>query len=150
LKKLNLPVYSFRIRKLNEKEQIFDEIRKRFVALTPEEWVRQNFIKYLRTEKQYPASLISIERGLKLYKRRKRTDAVIFNNYGKPLLIVECKAPEVMIDQEVFDQIVRYNMALNVKYLVLTNGIFHYSCIIDYDLHTYNFLKEIPTYQDLK
>jgi hypothetical protein len=149
LKKLNLPEYSFRIRKLNDKEQIFDEIRKRFVALTPEEWVRQNFIKYLVTEKQYPASLIAVEGALKLYKRRKRTDVVIYNNLGKPLLIVECKAPEVMINQEVFDQIVRYNMALDVKYLILTNGINHYSCVIDHKHQNYNFIKEFPSYKEL-
>ena len=147
--KLNLPEYSFRIRDLNSKRQIFDEVRKRFVALTPEEWVRQNFLKYLLAEKKYPQSLISVEGGLKLFKRKKRTDIVVYNNLGKPLLIVECKAPDVVIDQNVFDQIVRYNMALQVKYLILTNGLNHYSCSIDYSRKTYNFLKEIPDYPEL-
>jgi type I site-specific restriction endonuclease len=150
LKKLNLPEYAFRIRELDSKRQIFDESRKRFVALTPEEWVRQNFLQYLITEKQYPRSLISVEGGLKLYKRKKRTDIVVYDNQGKALLIVECKAPEVRIDQNVFDQIVRYNMALQVNYLILTNGLNHYSCAIDYVNQNYRFLKEIPAYTDLK
>lgn len=150
MKKLNLPEYSFRIRDLDSKKQIFDVVRKRFVALTPEEWVRQNFLKYLMTEKKYPQSLIAVEGSLKLFKRKKRTDIVVYNNHGKPLLIVECKAPDVVIDQNVFDQIVRYNMALQVKYMILTNGLSHYSCSIDYSLKTYNFLKDIPDYTDLK
>lgn len=150
MKKLNLPEYAFRIRELDSKRQIFDESRKRFVALTPEEWVRQNFLQYLITEKQYPRSLISVEGGLKLYKRKKRTDIVVYDNQGKALLIVECKAPEVRIDQNVFDQIVRYNMALQVNYLILTNGLNHYSCAIDYVNQNYRFLKEIPAYTDLK
>jgi hypothetical protein len=151
VKKLNLPEYPFRIRDLNlKKKQIFDENRKRFVALTPEEWVRQNFLKFLLTEKNYPQSLISVESSLKLFKRKKRTDIIVYDKQGKPLLIVECKAPEVIIDQNVFDQIVRYNMALQVNYLILTNGMYHYSCIIDYVHQSYLFLKEIPDYQDLK
>jgi hypothetical protein len=149
VKKLNLPEYSFRIRELDSKKQIFDENRKKFVALTPEEWGRQNFLRYLVTEKKYPQSLISVEGCLNLFKRKKRTDIVVFNNLAKPLLIVECKAPEVVIDQNVFDQIVRYNMALKVKYLILTNGLSHYSCSIDYSRKTYNFLKEIPDYPEL-
>jgi type I site-specific restriction endonuclease len=150
VKKLNLPEYAFRIRELDSKRQIFDESRKRFVALTPEEWVRQNFLQYLVTEKQYPRSLISVEGSLKLYKRKKRTDIVVYDKQGKALLIVECKAPEVRIDQNVFDQIVRYNMALQVNYLILTNGLNHYSCAIDYVNQNYRFLKEIPAYTDLK
>jgi hypothetical protein len=130
--------------------QIFDENRKRFVALTPEEWVRQNFLRYLVTEKQYPRSLIAVESSLKLFKRKKRTDIVVYDNLAKPLLIVECKAPEVIINQNVFDQIVRYNMALQVNYLILTNGLKHYSCSIDYSHKSYRFLKEIPAYPDLK
>jgi type I site-specific restriction endonuclease len=149
VKKLNLPEYDFRIRERDSKKQIFDEIRKRFVALTPEEWVRQNFLKYLLIEKNYPQSLISVEGKLKLFKRKKRTDIVVYDKQGKPLLIVECKAPNVVIDQNVFDQIVRYNMALQVKYLLLTNGISHYSCTIDYSHQAYHFLKEIPDYLEL-
>ena len=150
MQKLNLPEYTFRIREQDSKKQIFDDFRKKFVTLTPEEWVRQNFLRYLTTEKKYPRSLISVESGLKLYQRRKRTDIVVYDNLGKPLLIVECKAPEVLINQNVFDQIVRYNMALQVNFLILTNGLNHYSCTIDYLNQSYQFLKEIPPYSSLK
>jgi len=150
VQKLNLPEYTFRIREQDSKKQIFDDFRKKFVTLTPEEWVRQNFLRYLVTEKKYPRSLISVESGLKLYQRRKRTDIVVYDNLGKPLMIVECKAPEVLINQNVFDQIVRYNMALQVNFLILTNGLNHYSCTIDYLNQSYQFLKEIPPYSSLK
>lgn len=131
------------------KKQIFDDIRKKFVALTPEEWVRQNFLKFLVIQKKYPPSLISVEGKLKLFKRIKRTDMVVYDKQGKPLLMVECKAPGVVIDQNVFDQIVRYNMALQVKFLILTNGLNHYSCAIDYIHQSYHFLKDIPDYSEI-
>ncbi|MBM3434760.1 MAG: type I restriction enzyme HsdR N-terminal domain-containing protein [Bacteroidetes bacterium] len=150
LKKLNLPEYSFRIRQLESRTQIFDVFRKRFVALTPEEWVRQNFLMFLVTEKNYPRSLISVEGGMKLFKRMKRTDIVVYNNLGNPLMIIECKAPDVKIDEKVFDQVVRYNMVLKVKFLVLTNGLNHYSCLIDYQNKSYHFLPEIPDFKQLK
>lgn len=147
--KLNFPEYHFRFGEKDSKKLIFDEIRKRFVALTPEEWVRQNILKYLVSEKHFPATLISVEEEMKLFKRKKRTDIVVYNKQGLPLLIVECKAPNVVINQSVFDQVVRYNMALQVKYLVLTNGINHYTCSVDYNLKSYIFLKEIPDYTGL-
>jgi hypothetical protein len=150
VQKLNLPEYSFRLREVDSKKQIFDEVRKRFVSLSPEEWVRQNFLKYLVDEKKYPQSLISVEAGLNLFKRKKRTDIVVHDNQGKPLLLVECKAPEISIDQKVFDQILRYDMALNVNFMILTNGLVHYCCRIDYRHQSYKFLKEIPEYLDLK
>lgn len=150
MKKLNLPEYTFRIREQESKTQIFDDFRKKFVALTSEEWVRQNFLRYLVTEKKYPRSLISVEGGLKLFKLKKRTDIVVYDSQGKPLLIVECKAPEVNISNNVFDQIVRYNMALQVKYLALTNGLKHYICKIDYLNQSYIFLPEIPGHLELK
>jgi len=148
--KLNLPEYLFRIREVDSKTQIFDDFRKKFVALTPEEWVRQNFLRYLVTEKKYPKSLISVEAGLKLFTLKKRTDIVVYDNRGKPVLIVECKAPDVKISNEVFDQVVRYNMALRVKYMVLTNGLNHFSCVINYLQQSYVFLPEIPDYLNLK
>jgi hypothetical protein len=150
LRKLNLPEYVFRIRQSESKMQIFDDFRKKFVALNPEEWVRQNFLMYLIKEKKYPQTLISVEGGLKLYKRMKRTDILIFNKQGNPLIIIECKAPEILIDKNVFDQVVRYNMALQVKFLVLTNGLNHYFCRIDYTSQSYQFLPEIPDYEQLK
>jgi len=116
------------------------------VILTPEEWVRQNFLKYLVEEKKYPASLIAVEKEFKLNNLSKRSDAVIYNKQGTPILIVECKAPEVKIGQNVFDQIARYNMVLNVKLLVVTNGLQHFCCKLDAEKDTYCFLKEIPDY----
>ena len=146
VQKLNLPEYKFKLREQNGQNQIFDIFRKKYVALTPEEWVRQNFLIYLVKEKNYPQSLISVEAGLKLYKRSKRTDIVVYDKQGNPVLIVECKAPEIKINQDVFDQIVRYNIASKVKYLIVTNGLEHFCCTLDYEDNSYHFLKEIPVY----
>lgn len=149
LQKLNLPKHTFRFKKEENKTYIFDKFRKKYIVLTPEEWVRQNLLMYLVNEKNYPQSLIAVEAGLKLYNTLKRTDIVVYNKQGAPLLIVECKAPEVNIDEKVFDQIVRYNMALQVNYLVVSNGMNHYCCQLDYEKQTYNFLKTIPNYTDI-
>lgn len=146
MQKLNLPEQTFRFKEEENKTFIFDDFRKKFVVLTPEEWVRQNFLMYLITGLDFPKSLISVEAGLKLYQRIKRTDIVVYDKQGNPVLIVECKAPEIKLDEKVFDQIVRYNMALQVNFLVVTNGLEHYCCQIDYQKQTYNFLKTIPNY----
>jgi len=146
---LNLPTYNFRIRASKDKNEIFDDIRKKFVVLTPEEWVRQNFISYLINEKRFPASLIVVEMSLKLNKMQKRSDIVVHDNNGNPLLIVECKAPSVQINQDVFDQVARYNMTFKVKYLIVTNGLDHYCCMIDHDNMNYQFLQEIPSYGEI-
>lgn len=129
--------------------EIFDDIRKKFVALTPEEWVRQNFISFLVKQKKYPAALFAIEKSLSLNKMQKRSDVVIYNNRGEALMIIECKAPSVRIDQHVFDQVARYNIAFKVSYLVVTNGLQHYCCSIDHENENYYFLKEIPGYKDI-
>ena len=147
MQKLNLPEQTFRFKKEETKTYIFDDFRKKFVVLTPEEWVRQNFLMYLTNELDFPKLLISVEAGLKLYQRIKRTDIVVYDKQGSPVLIVECKAPEIKIDEKVFDQIVRYNMALQVNYLIVTNGLNHYCCQLDYEKNTYNFLKTIPNYK---
>ena len=147
MQKLNLPEQIFRFKEEKNRTYIFDDFRKKYVLLTPEEWVRQNFLMYLVTELDFPKSLISVEAGLKLYARLKRTDSVVYDKKGIPVLIVECKAPEVKLDEKVFDQIVRYNMALQVNYLVVTNGLDHYCCQLDYKKNTYNFLKTIPNYK---
>ena len=149
MQKLNLPKHTFRFQKEENKTYIFDDFRKKFVVLTPEEWVRQNFLMFLITDLDFPKSLISVEAGLKLFKTKKRTDIVVYNKQGVPLLIVECKAPEVAINEKVFDQIVRYNMALQVKYLIVTNGLDHYCCQLDYKKNTYHFLKSIPNYSNI-
>ena len=129
---------------------IFDDCRRRWVKLTPEEWVRQNFVRYLIQEKHFPASLIAIERSLRFNRQDFRSDAVVFSNTGMPLLILECKAQEVQITQKVFDQIIRYNFEFQVDYLIVTNGISHYCCKIDKRNTTYEFLKEIPEYESLQ
>ncbi|RLD61179.1 MAG: restriction endonuclease subunit R [Bacteroidetes bacterium] len=149
MEKLELPEYQFKIKTSAGKKEIFDRIRKKYVVLTPEEWVRQNFIAYLVEEKNYPASLISVETGLKLFKVKKRSDILIYQNTGKPIMIVECKAAKVKIDQNVFDQIARYNMALKVNYLVVTNGLSHYCCLLDYENNSYQFIENIPEYSSL-
>lgn len=149
MQKLNLPEYQYTIRAIGEKKEIFDTIRKKYVALSPEEWVRQNFISFLIKNKNYPETLISVETELKLFNVKKRTDILIFQNTGKALMIVECKAAEVKINQDVFDQIARYNMALKVNYLVVTNGLNHYCCFLDYENDSYTFLENIPDYDSL-
>jgi hypothetical protein len=150
MKALNLPSYKFRLRKnADGKVEIFDSIRKRFYVLSPEEWVRQNFIQYLIQEKNYPASLMAIEKGLKLNGMQKRTDIVQYNKSGKPVLIVECKAPEVKLSQDTFDQAARYNLTLHVDFLIITNGLEHYACRMDYEHQKIHFLKEIPTFKEI-
>lgn len=146
---LNLPDYEFKTKEANNKLFILDRWRKKYVSLSPEEWVRQNFIMYLIHEKKFPASLIAIEKSLRVGKRTKRTDIVVYNKLAEPLLIVECKAPEVKIDHDVFDQIIRYNMSLNVNYLIVTNGLQHFCCKLDYSQNACSFLKNIPEYHDL-
>ena len=146
MERLNLPTYSFNIKFKEQRKYIFDLIRKKYVLLTPEEWVRQNFLKYLVEEKKYPASLIAVEKEFKLNKLSKRSDVVVYNRLGQSFLIVECKATTVKIDQKVFDQIARYNMKLNVEYLVVTNGLEHYCCKIDLENQNYYFLEDFPEF----
>lgn len=150
MQKLNLPEYEFRIIDSVGKLLIFDRFRKKMVVLTPEEWVRQNFTMFLVSEKQFPVSLITVEAQLKVASRMKRTDLVVYNRALKPLLIVECKAPQVKLSADVFDQIVRYNISLSAKYLVVTNGLDHICCKLEYETNSYTFLPEIPEYKDLE
>lgn len=147
---LNLPQYTFRISEKPGKKLIFDTYRRRWVALSPEEWVRQNFVRYLTEEKHFPTSLVAIERSLRINQRDFRTDVVLFSKSGNPLVVVECKAPEVRISQQVFDQIARYNLDLRVSYLIVTNGLMHYCCKFDQQLLTYTFLPEIPDYKEIE
>jgi hypothetical protein len=141
---LNLPKYKFNIKTKEQKKYIYDQIRRKFVQLTPEEWVRQNFVNYLIHEKGFSSNLMNLEMGFQLYKMQYRADIVAFNRKGSTSLIVECKAPEIPIRQEHFDQITRYNYELKVSYLIVTNGIEHYCAYIDYHEKTYYFLKAIP------
>lgn len=147
MQKLNFPVYSFRFKNSENKPLIFDEIRKKFVVLTPEEWVRANVVQFLLHEKKFPHSLMNVEKHLKLNQLTKRYDVVIFNKDGSIFLVVECKAPSVPITQLTFDQIARYNLALKSEYLMVTNGLEHYFCQMDYTNARFDFLKEIPDYK---
>lgn len=144
---LNFPEYTFRFKSSENKTLVFDEIRKKFVVLTPEEWVRINTVQFLLKEKKFPKSLINVEKQLKLNNTTKRYDIVVFNNDGTIFLIVECKAPSVPINQLTFDQIARYNLALKAQYLMVTNGLAHYFCRMDFENSRYVFLKEIPNYK---
>lgn len=143
---LNFPKFHFRFKNTENKILIFDVIRKKFIVLQPEEWVRQHCVRYLMEVKRYPKSLINVEKELKINDLRKRYDVVVYNPNGSIYLIIECKAPNININQKTFDQIARYNLALNAKYLMVTNGINHYYCQIDFKAKRYIFLKSIPDY----
>ncbi|MDA3906272.1 MAG: type I restriction enzyme HsdR N-terminal domain-containing protein [Bacteroidales bacterium] len=149
MEKLNLPSFQANIRYKNNKAEIFDEFRKKFIVLTPEEWVRQHFAHYMVNKKQYPKGLLALEYSFMLQTRKKRLDILAFSNNGKPLLVVECKASTVNINQKVLDQIARYNFAFRVQYLIVTNGIQHFACKLDYDLLSYQFIKDIPSFTEL-
>lgn len=146
---LNLPAFEAKIAQREGKNVIFDVLRRRYVALTPEEWVRQHFTNFLLKEKGYPQGLLSNEIQINLNGTKKRCDTVLYRRDLTPQMIVEYKAPSVEITQAVFDQITRYNMVLKVDYLVVSNGLRHYCCRIDYARNTYYFLPDIPRYADL-
>ncbi|WP_191860103.1 type I restriction enzyme HsdR N-terminal domain-containing protein [Hanstruepera ponticola] len=147
MQELQFPTYSFRFKNSENKVSIFDSIRKKFVVLQPEEWVRQHCVQFLIKEKKYPASLINVEKELQINDLKKRYDIVVYNTDGSIHLIVECKAPKTSIDQDTFDQIARYNLSLNASYLMVTNGLNHYYCQMDLEKECYLFLKDIPSYQ---
>ena len=146
---LNLPPYPFKITDTNGQLTLFDVIRKRDIIITPEEWVRQHFVQYLINQKKYPKALIKLEGGHKLHGMAKRTDIVVYNPAGEKILLVECKAPSVTIDQKTFDQVARYNMVHKVKLLAVTNGLQHYYCIINFEERDYKFVEEMPSYTTL-
>lgn len=148
MQKLNLPEYNFRIKTEGEKTQIFDGIRKKFVVLTPEEWVRQNFIEYLKREKNYPETLMAVEKQIAVNGMQRRFDLLVYTRNGQPLLIAEFKAPEIKITQEVFDQVVRYNMALRVEKVIVSNGLQHFACEINYIKNSFSYLPEIPAFPE--
>lgn len=147
---LNLPDFSYKIITKEGKSCIFDILRKKYVALTPEEWVRQHFIHFLTEHKNYPAGLLANEVRIVLNGTDKRCDTVLYGRDLKPRMIVEYKAPDVEITQAVFDQITRYNIVLKADYLIVTNGIRHYCCRMDYTSRSYTFLPDIPSYTELK
>ena len=146
---LNLPKYGIKIANENGHQTIFDVLRRKYVALTPEEWVRQHFVHYLIEHKGYPQSLMANEIQLAIGNKKLRCDSVLYDRSLKPRMIIEYKAPTVNITQKVFDQITIYNMLLHVDYLVVSNGIKHYCCRMDYDNQKYLFLDDIPNYQEI-
>ena len=146
---LNLPGIEFKSRTVADQLQIFDPARRKYVALTPEEWVRQHFIHFLIEHRKVPMSHIAVEKSLRVSHLAKRTDLVVFKGSMKPILIVECKAPSVEINEEVFYQVLRYNMTLRVDYLVVTNGLRHIYCKVDYENQKAIFIEDLPFYDQL-
>ena len=144
MQNLNFPSYNFRFKNSENKVSIFDDIRKKFIILTPEEWVRQHIVQFLLQEKKYPKSYINVEKLIKVNDLNKRYDIVVFKPNGELFLLIECKSPDVKITQETFDQIARYNLKLNAQFLMLTNGLNHYFCQMDFEKETYIFLEELP------
>jgi type I site-specific restriction-modification system R (restriction) subunit len=151
LQPLNLPEQPLKTR-VNDhgKSEVFDVIRKKYIVLQPEEWVRQQFIGFLIQHKNYPASLIAIEKGLKVNQLQKRFDAVVFSRNGMPLVLIEFKAPEVKLSEKTFSQVAAYNFKMKVKYLIISNGLKHYCCKMNYDKNSFQFLKDIPEYPELR
>ena len=149
--RLNFPEYKFRVRQnaSGQSSEIFDMVRKKFVSLTPEEWVRQHLLQFLIAEKKYPASLLAVEKELSVAGTKKRTDVLVYSRSAEPVMIAECKSPDVALNQNVFDQAARYNLPLNVSWLLLTNGLVHYCCRINSDKQKYELVGEIPEYEKL-
>ena len=147
--RLNLPEYEINVSERDGKQQIFDFLRRKFVALTPEEWVRQHFTHFLVEHKGYPKGLLVNETELRVGEKRLRCDTLLYNKAMQPQMIIEYKAPHIQIQQKTFDQIVVYNLLLHADYLVVSNGLQHFCCQMDYDRRSYQFLPEIPSYNEL-
>jgi hypothetical protein len=147
---LNLPRFDAKVTEKNGKPTIFDPLRRKYVILTPEEWVRQHFVNYLISEKQYPEELLANEITVNLNNTFKRCDTIVYNAFLLPVMILEYKSPAVIIKKTAIDQISRYNTCLKVRYLIVSNGLLHYCCKIDYETQSYSFLKEIPDYGELE
>lgn len=146
MQRLNLPTYSFNIKSESGRDLIFDTFRNRWVSLTPEEWVRQNFSRFLVTEREYPQSLLLLEQQITLNNLTRRCDIVAYNRSGVPVLLGECKSPDIVLSQKVFDQIARYNLVLGVRFLIVTNGLDHFCIQADPGGQKYLFLREVPAY----
>lgn len=146
---LNLPPFDINVKKIDGRMSVFDRLRRKYVSLTPEEWVRQHFINYLITVKKYPESLIANEIQIRLNTQKRRCDTIVYTRKLEPIAIVEYKSPDVQITQDVFDQIVRYNIVLKVAYLIVSNGLNHYCCKIDYTTQAFEYLPDIPMYDNL-
>lgn len=146
---LNLPPYPFKITEKEGVYFIFDEIRKKHLVLTPEEWVRQHFIQHLLATKNFPSTLLQIEGGLSLNQTRKRSDILVYNKLGEKIMVIECKAPSIAITQATFDQAARYNSVYKANWLAVTNGLNHYYAKIDHTNGKFLFVEELPDYRNL-
>jgi hypothetical protein len=146
---LNLPSFDLKLQGTREHPRIFDILRRRYIALTPEEWVRQSFIHYLINHLGYPSTLLANEVSLKIGQKQLRADSVLYNQSLQPRMIIEYKAPNIEITQKVFDQISAYNLLLHADYLVVSNGIDHYCCKMDYDGKKYLLIDHIPRYEEI-
>jgi hypothetical protein len=146
MEKLNFPAYRFRFKNRENKSLIFDVVRKKFVVLNPEEWVRQHCVHFLHRELNYPLSHINVEKQISVHNTSKRYDIVVFKPDGSIHIVVECKAPQISITQETFDQIARYNFVLQASNLMVTNGLSHFYCVMDYEESRYHFLQALPPY----
>ena len=146
LPQLNLPIAALKTKLVEGTTQVFDQVRKKYLVLTPEEWVRQHFIHYLNQEKNYPLGLMGVEQMVKYNGMQTRADIVLYTTEGKPNMIVECKASNVKITQDAFNQIAKYNFKLKVPFLVVTNGMQHFCCKMEYESNEIKFLEEIPAY----
>jgi len=150
LPRLNFPESQFKLKEEQGRMLIFDVSRRKYVTLNPEEWVRQNCLHYLRDAKGYPISLLAVEKGFSINGVNLRYDIVAYSNRGTPLLLIECKAPEITISQKTFDQIAVYNLELKVPYLLVTNGLQHFCCVADFENKKFQFLKEVPEYSQIR
>lgn len=148
--KLNLPPFAHKVEKTDGKNTIFDVIRKKYVALTPEEWVRQHLVHYFINHLDYPRSLISVESALQYNQLAKRSDILVYSREGNPLLLAECKSFKVNLSDRVFEQSSIYNSSLKAPFLLISNGLVHYCCRMDYQALSYTFLKQVPSYQDMQ
>jgi hypothetical protein len=149
MNELNLPSFDVKVRGTREKPEILDFLRRRYVALTPEEWVRQHFVHWLVDHKGYPKGLLGNEVALLCGDKTLRCDSILYDKDANPLMIIEYKAPSIAVTQQVFSQISAYNLLLHVDYLVVSNGLQHYCCKMDYEHQTYQFLNDIPPYSSL-
>lgn len=147
---LNLPKTELKVTTKDGKQQVYDILRRKFVALTPEEWVRQLFVHYLIQHKGYPAECIGNEVSIMLGRTKKRCDSVVYGQNAQPIMIIEYKSPQTEITQQVFEQVSRYNIKLKVRWLLVSNGMQHYCCHIDYESGTYQFVEDIPPYNDIR
>ena len=147
---LTLPAYTFERRSIDGKPHIYDAVREQYVRLTPEEWVRQHLLRYLMEDRGVPRALLAVEQAFAYQQQQRRADAVVHNSAGEPLLVVECKAPRVKIDQGVFDQLARYNQALDARFLAASNGRTHYCCRFSEETGAFQFMESIPPFEALR